>query len=92
MSGECFATRQGGPFNGPLLTQLVEQIRNLGHAGVGQTSWGPTVFVAVPSQSAAEQLAADVRSAGKTNDFDVAVSPPNNRGARIEVGDAAQSG
>src|SRR5262245_51051377 len=30
LSGECFATRQGGPFNGPLLTSIVQQIRGMG--------------------------------------------------------------
>jgi beta-RFAP synthase len=87
LSGQCFSAQQGGPFNGPQLTALVEQIRRLGHAGVGQTSWGPTVFVVMPSQEAAEQLVADLRSGDDALEFDLVISSPNNRGARIEVND-----
>src|SRR5262245_7689119 len=56
LSGECFAARQGGPYNGPVLTAIVEQIRGLGYDGVGQSSWGPTIFVVTVSQQSAESL------------------------------------
>jgi predicted sugar kinase len=91
LSGECFAARQGGPYNGPVLTALVEQIRRLGHAGVGQSSWGPTIFVAVQSQQAAEQLVDELRSGKDADELDLIISRPCNRGARIEVcGDVAE--
>jgi beta-ribofuranosylaminobenzene 5'-phosphate synthase len=85
LSGECFAARQGGPFNGPLLTTIIEQIRDMGHAGVGQSSWGPTIFVVTPSQQAAESLVADLRARHDLPGLDLVIAPPNNCGAQIEV-------
>ncbi|MCA9202474.1 MAG: hypothetical protein KDA59_05500, partial [Planctomycetales bacterium] len=55
-AGLCFKALQGGPYNGSELTALVERIRSLGVAGVGQSSWGPTLFALTPSQTAAEDL------------------------------------
>lgn len=44
LAGECFATAQGGPYNGPVVTSLVEAQRARGLRGVGQSSWGPAVY------------------------------------------------
>jgi len=85
LSGECFATRQGGPFNGPLLTSIIQQIRDLGHCGVGQSSWGPTIFVVAPSQHAAERLVAELRSLRDAPTLELLVAPPNNNGAQVDV-------
>jgi beta-ribofuranosylaminobenzene 5'-phosphate synthase len=84
LSGECFAARQGGPYNGPLLTALVERIRQLGHEGVGQSSWGPTIFTACPSQSAAERLVEQLAAESKFGVLNFFVSAPCNRGVQIE--------
>jgi len=83
LSGEFFATRQGGPYNGPVLTALVEQLRARGHIGVGQSSWGPTIFVVLPSHAAATSLANDLTTEGTP--LDITVTSPCNSGARIEV-------
>jgi len=84
-SGVCFAARQGGPYNGPVLTRLVQQIRELGAAGVGQSSWGPTLFVVQPSQSEAEQLVDRLQEISESTSLDIVITPPANQGARIEV-------
>ena len=55
-AGMCFAACQGGPYAGPHLERWVEQIRPRGYAGVGQSSWGPTLFVVVDSDAAAQEL------------------------------------
>ncbi len=66
LAGMCFAAIQGGPYNGPRLQQLVDRIRELGIRGVGQSSWGPTLFALLPDQAAAEtfryRLAAELSS------------------------------
>jgi beta-RFAP synthase len=85
LSGECFAARQGGPYNGPVLTALVDRIRSLGIIGVGQSSWGPTIFAVAPSQQAAEEIRAELYSGDDAGQLEVTISPPCNRGARIEV-------
>jgi beta-RFAP synthase len=85
LSGECFAARQGGPFNGPVLASLVEQVRAMGHAGVGQSSWGPTIFVALPSSEAAQQFVHDLNGAPFRGDVDTLTTAPDNCGARVHV-------
>lgn len=55
-SGQYFASIQGGPFNGPRITELVRLIREFGAYGAGQTSWGPTVYAIAESQTVANQL------------------------------------
>ncbi len=44
LSGELFSMLQGGCYNGQSVTQLVTRMQDLGLEGVGQSSWGPTVF------------------------------------------------
>jgi beta-ribofuranosylaminobenzene 5'-phosphate synthase len=91
MSGEIFSARQGGPYNGPIVTSIIEQIRRLGHIGVGQSSWGPTVYVALPSQEAAEQLVLELGAQINSADLEMMISPPCNRGAQITVcGDSSR--
>jgi beta-ribofuranosylaminobenzene 5'-phosphate synthase len=85
LSGQCFAARQGGPYNGPLLSRLVEQIRGLGANGVGQSSWGPTLYVAQPGEDEAKTLVAQVRAAAPQLELNLEISPPANRGAQITV-------
>jgi beta-ribofuranosylaminobenzene 5'-phosphate synthase len=85
LSGEIFSARQGGPYNGPVVTSIIEQIRRLGHVGVGQSSWGPTVYVALPSQEAAEQLNFQLGAQKDLADLERMISSPCNRGAQIVV-------
>ena len=43
-AGEPFAAAQNGPYATPAVTALIELLRRSGVRGVGQSSWGPTVF------------------------------------------------
>jgi beta-RFAP synthase len=56
-AGTCFATVQGGAFASQRTTRLVERLRTIGVEGVGQSSWGPTVFAIVPDSDIAMSLA-----------------------------------
>ncbi len=56
LAGSCFAACQGGAFASPRIDRLVRTLRELGVAGVGQSSWGPTVFALTPSAQAAQDL------------------------------------
>ena len=84
-SGMAFAPRQGGPYNGPVLTELVERIRSLGHEGVGQSSWGPTLLVVQPDQQAAEAFVSQMSVALPAADIEFTITPPANAGAIIRV-------
>lgn len=48
-AGEWFAAWQGGPYAQPRTAELIAALRKLGIAGVGQSSWGPTVFAIADS-------------------------------------------
>ncbi|WP_425618285.1 hypothetical protein NA78x_001988 [Anatilimnocola sp. NA78] len=84
LAGQFYTSVQGGPFNGPVVTALAEQIRALGHRGLGQSSWGPTLFVACPDQSAAEQLVTQLQQQSSA-ELQIHISPVCNEPAGIEV-------
>jgi beta-RFAP synthase len=52
--GRCFATAQGGIYARPELTAIVAELRAQGLHGVGQSSWGPTLY-AFSAQPPAER-------------------------------------
>lgn len=45
--GDVFAAAQGGRYASPAIAELVAHLREMGVHGVGQSSWGPTVFAIV---------------------------------------------
>src|SRR5207245_416920 len=55
-AGEPFAAAQGGPYASPAAAELIAEVRKLGIRGVGQSSWGPTVFAVVGDGDAALSL------------------------------------
>lgn len=62
LSGEYYASVQGGTYNGPVITEIVHAVRRLGGKGVGQSSWGPVVFAWCPDKPAAESFTTRLRS------------------------------
>lgn len=82
-AGQCFAPVQGGPYNGPDIERLVAEIRSLGFPGVGQSSWGPTVFCVTEDQSAAERLKRELLALHPHEQLDVLITSPDNDGARV---------
>jgi len=84
-SGEAFAAIQGGAYNGSRLTHLVERVRSCGGFGVGQSSWGPALYVITPHDASAARLVEQLRAAGDLADADVWIAEPDNVGARIVV-------
>ncbi len=83
LAGSCFAAVQGGPFASPATEQLVETIRGEGVAGVGQSSWGPTVFAITPDQSAADALVDALCNRHAVAADDVSIARPDNCGATV---------
>jgi beta-RFAP synthase len=83
LAGSCFAASQKGPYNGPHVTRAVEVLRELGVRGVGQSSWGPTVFALFPNQASAE--AARCTAGERFALAELTIAAPNNTGALIST-------
>ena len=81
LAGSCFAEVQGGNYNGKKVTELVQFLREIGLPGVGQTSWGPTVFALAISQSHAEEKVKEI--ADRFGDAETIISPPDNIGVQV---------
>ena len=62
MVGDCFSSVQGGRFANPVSERMVEFMLSRGAAGIGQSSWGPTVYGLVEGKERALKLLQDVMS------------------------------
>jgi beta-RFAP synthase len=85
LAGLCFATVQGGAYNGPVLTHLVEMMRSCGAVGVGQSSWGPTLFAVLPTEDAAKDFDSRLRRKAGDLELETIITAPNNHGASIDA-------
>ena len=91
-AGDCFAKAQGGRFCSREVEQIVAQLRQAGIHGVGQSSWGPTVFALCPTPEAAAELEAAastgiIPGAGRPLPCrcTIRVATPLNRGAEVQI-------
>lgn len=78
--GEHFAPYQGGVYASPTGKRAVEFALKRGAAGVGQSSWGPTVFALLRGEEAAGALAEELRAL-VGDDALVSCTPARNCGA-----------
>ena len=62
LTGNWFAPIQGGTFAPGPADGLIRLMREWGAAGVGQSSWGPTVYGVLADEEASAALAARVRA------------------------------
>ncbi|NND97461.1 MAG: beta-ribofuranosylaminobenzene 5'-phosphate synthase [Pirellulaceae bacterium] len=76
-SGMLFADVQNGPYNGPTVTRLVQMLQQRDAVGVGQSSWGPSVFAWFESQPDAEHFV----TTWPTEFASVLIAQPLNQGA-----------
>ncbi len=81
ITGSWFASHQGGAF-APGAGVLIERLRQAGATGVGQSSWGPTVYAIAPNRESAQALG-DIASAAMEGRGRVHVSAFLNRGASV---------
>jgi beta-ribofuranosylaminobenzene 5'-phosphate synthase len=84
LAGEPFHDDQGGPYAGAEVACVIDELMEMGAVGVGQSSWGPTVFAMCRDADEAERLAAKAR-ARFSSDTDVTITAANNTGARVET-------
>jgi len=91
LAGDCFRQVQGGTFAAPRLAQLAARVRKLGVEGVGQSSWGPTLFAVLDSPAAAERFIAAFCNSYGEDDVDLESVRPMRRGARIRQAQLASA-
>lgn len=84
MAGECFEVVQGGPYANSAVARIVEAVRGLGVQGVGQSSWGPTVFAVTPTEAAADELVTELINRQFAARSAITIARPCNHGAIIE--------
>jgi beta-RFAP synthase len=85
-SGELFAPVQGGPYACGPVSELIAHLRSLGFTGVGQSSWGPAVFVVTDADRAAwleRELASRVEQ--------LWIATARNTGATVETENSSPS-
>lgn len=84
LAGDCYAKVQGGRYANQTCSDLVQRMRSQGITGVGQSSWGPTIFGICRNAQQAEALCADLRERYSEHDLHLEISRPNNQGAQLE--------
>lgn len=83
-AGHCFSQIQGGPFASARAQGWVEQLRDWGFHGVGQSSWGPTLFCFAKNTEHADHLVAKIETSLQATES-VIVTQPQVGPARIQL-------
>ena len=81
--GDFFSSIQGGRYLSSDVAEMLEFAENSGAKGVGQSSWGPTGFVIMDSETSAHDLRAKMMVARKDEKLRFEVCRARNEGASI---------
>lgn len=88
--GDHFSSSQGGRYTSQKIAKLLDYAKELGHQGIGQSSWGPTGCIFVDGRSAAQVLVDNLEDYIQkhfTNhyDYSVIIAQASSDGAKIEI-------
>lgn len=83
--GDYFAPVQGGAYADPQMRRLVPRLRARGIQGIGQSSWGPTLFVLCPAEESARALVLELAADDACQDCALTIAAPMNRPANVEI-------
>jgi beta-RFAP synthase len=83
LAGQCFQQRQGGIYCSPAAAAFAEACRALGLIGVGQSSWGPTMFALCPSDEHALRTVVPLQHDPRFQDWEFSLTPTSPRGAQV---------
>ncbi|MBD3672901.1 MAG: beta-RFAP synthase [Planctomycetaceae bacterium] len=81
--GDYFAPVQGGRYANERMRNLVDWLRNHGIQGVGQSSWGPTIFAFCEGAAQASHLKSEILLQPEYADCRMEIVQPLNSGARV---------
>jgi predicted sugar kinase len=82
-AGSYFKQVQGGVFADRQMERLAKRLQSEGLRGVGQTSWGPTLFALCPDQKSALQWERDLHTDPLASGCRIRIAAPMNSGADI---------
>ena len=83
--GVYFAPLQGGLYASQRVGAALEWLRSQGVIGLGQSSWGPTGFAFVASQTEGEALLSRLRVAFQHPGLSFELAQGRNEGAKVET-------
>jgi len=83
LAGSCFAPVQGGDYASADVARCIQKLRSLGLQGVGQSSWGPTIFAFVHDESSANHWLDTLSTMSEFVDSKILITAPNNNGASV---------
>jgi beta-ribofuranosylaminobenzene 5'-phosphate synthase len=90
--GDYFSPAQGGRFASPRVAEALAWLERDGLAGVGQSSWGPTGFAVIGSESRALEVARAAQARwGSTGPLQFTVCSARNRGGELELAEATRA-
>ena len=84
-AGMCFADAQGGAFATPMLQRRIKALHEMGVPGVGQSSWGPTLFALLANEESASNLADRLRAHPDFEGLYYISTAIDNCGVRIDA-------
>lgn len=83
--GEYFASAQGGRYTSPAVAEACGFLESLGVKGVGQSSWGPTGFAFVDSETNAHLMLRKLQSKFESvEDLNYKIVSARNTGAIVK--------
>lgn len=86
--GETFASAQGGRYTSRIVGNAINYLESIGIQGVGQSSWGPTGFAFVDSETQAHTVLRDLQAKFSENkNLQFKIVSGRNTGAIIEQQD-----
>ncbi|MFI4874415.1 MAG: hypothetical protein ACIALR_03725 [Blastopirellula sp. JB062] len=83
IAGNCFVKVQGGAYLNRLSQQTVDALQAFGVRGVGQSSWGPTIFAVCQDCRQAEAAADYLRGHFAAEELEFEISAADNHGASL---------
>jgi beta-ribofuranosylaminobenzene 5'-phosphate synthase len=81
--GEMFRAWQGDVYAHPRVAHIVQAVRQCGAKGVGQSSWGPSVFAVMQSRQDADQVVARLCHNNVVRSEEFTIAAGDNVGARV---------
>jgi beta-RFAP synthase len=81
--GSYFAPAQGGVVADSEMAALIEVLRQRGHYGIGQSSWGPAIWICASDAAGAERISQEITEWLGDRKWHVSISPPRNCGMQF---------